>query len=161
MVARLPTPGGDNGTWGDLLNEYLTVSHASDGTLLSIAQSKVTNLTTDLAAKAPLASPTFTGTPAAPTATGGTNTTQIATTAFVASAITSAALADATTSVKGKVQLADSADVVAATGNDVLTAGLVPSAQGVTGVAKVQFIANGGTVSGSPGAYTIIIEAAP
>lgn len=32
-------------------------------------------------------SPTFTGTPLAPTATGGTNTTQIATTAFVAAAI--------------------------------------------------------------------------
>lgn len=32
---------------------------------------------------APLASPTFTGTPAAPTASVGTNTTQIATTAFV------------------------------------------------------------------------------
>ena len=36
-----------------------------------------------LAAKAGLASPTFTGTPAAPTAAQGTNTTQIATTAFV------------------------------------------------------------------------------
>jgi hypothetical protein len=32
---------------------------------------------------APLASPTFTGTPAAPTASAGTNTTQIATTAYV------------------------------------------------------------------------------
>lgn len=32
-----------------------------------------------------LASPTFTGTPAAPTAAGGTNTTQVATTAFVQS----------------------------------------------------------------------------
>lgn len=49
----------------------------------TLAQSKITNLTTDLAAKAPLASPTFTGTPAAPTATVGTNTTQLATTAFV------------------------------------------------------------------------------
>lgn len=39
---------------------------------------------TQFTAKAPLASPTFTGTPAAPTAAGGTNTTQIATTAFVA-----------------------------------------------------------------------------
>lgn len=37
----------------------------------------------DIAAKAPIASPTFTGTPAAPTASQGTNTTQIATTAFV------------------------------------------------------------------------------
>ena len=40
--------------------------------------------------KANLASPTFTGTPKAPTAAAGTNTTQIATTAFVTSAIASA-----------------------------------------------------------------------
>ncbi len=39
---------------------------------------------------APLASPTFTGTPAAPTATPGTNTTQLATTAFVTAAISTA-----------------------------------------------------------------------
>ena len=36
---------------------------------------------------APIASPTFTGVPAAPTATAGTNTTQIATTAFVKTAV--------------------------------------------------------------------------
>jgi hypothetical protein len=40
-------------------------------------------LTATLAALAPLASPTFTGTPAGPTAAPGTNTTQLATTAFV------------------------------------------------------------------------------
>ena len=40
-----------------------------------------------IAAKASLASPTFTGTPAAPTAASGTNTTQIATTAFVTAAV--------------------------------------------------------------------------
>ena len=38
-------------------------------------------------AKAPLASPTFTGTPKAPTAAAGTSSTQIATTAFVMQAI--------------------------------------------------------------------------
>jgi hypothetical protein len=38
--------------------------------------------------RAPLASPTFTGTPAAPTAAPATSTTQIATTAFVAAAVT-------------------------------------------------------------------------
>ena len=38
---------------------------------------------------APKASPTFTGTPAAPTAASGTSTTQIATTAFVTDALTS------------------------------------------------------------------------
>jgi hypothetical protein len=37
----------------------------------------------DMAAKAPTASPTFTGTPAAPTAAADTNTTQVATTAYV------------------------------------------------------------------------------
>jgi len=42
------------------------------------------NATVDL--KANLASPTFTGVPAAPTAAAGTNTTQIATTAFANSA---------------------------------------------------------------------------
>jgi hypothetical protein len=51
----------------------------------SIAQ--VTGLQTALDAKAPLASPALTGSPTAPTATAGTNTTQIATTAFVAAAI--------------------------------------------------------------------------
>ena len=41
--------------------------------------------------KADLASPTFTGTPKAPTATEGTSTTQIATTAFVQQAVSVAA----------------------------------------------------------------------
>ncbi|MBO36925.1 MAG: hypothetical protein CL612_03725 [Anaerolineaceae bacterium] len=40
-------------------------------------------LTSDLSTYAPLASPTLTGVPAAPTAADNTNTTQIATTAFV------------------------------------------------------------------------------
>jgi hypothetical protein len=44
--------------------------------------------TTDITGKADLASPTFTGVPAAPTATGGNNTTQLATTAFVNAEIT-------------------------------------------------------------------------
>lgn len=47
-----------------------------------------TTTTNALAAKAPLASPTLTGTPAAPTASAGTNTTQIATTAYVQAELT-------------------------------------------------------------------------
>jgi hypothetical protein len=57
-------------------------------------------LETAVGTKADLASPTFTGTPAAPTAASGTNTTQIATTAFVSSAI-SGAYGDWTISVSG------------------------------------------------------------
>jgi hypothetical protein len=64
-------------------------THASAGSdPVTIAESQVTNLTTDLAAKAPLASPTFTGTPSLPTGTTGTtqtagdNSTKLATTAY-------------------------------------------------------------------------------
>jgi hypothetical protein len=46
--------------------------------------------------KADLNSPTFTGTPLAPTATPGTNTTQLATTAFVTAADTAAITAERT-----------------------------------------------------------------
>jgi len=51
-MARLPQPGGDNGNWGQILNDYLTQSHNGDGTLKPIAQSVITNLQADLAAKA-------------------------------------------------------------------------------------------------------------
>lgn len=44
-------------------------------------------VTVPLDTKAPLASPALTGTPTAPTAAAGTNSTQIATTAFVANAV--------------------------------------------------------------------------
>lgn len=31
-MARLPTPGGDNNQWGDILNDYLAQAHNTDGT---------------------------------------------------------------------------------------------------------------------------------
>jgi hypothetical protein len=43
-----------------------------------------------ISTKADLVSPTFTGTPLAPTANSGTNNTQIATTAFVSTAVSAA-----------------------------------------------------------------------
>ncbi len=33
MTARLPTPGQDDGTWGTILNDFLSVEHNPDGTL--------------------------------------------------------------------------------------------------------------------------------
>lgn len=32
-MARLPQPGGDSGNWGEILNDYLSQSHTSNGTL--------------------------------------------------------------------------------------------------------------------------------
>jgi hypothetical protein len=36
-MIRLPNPGGDNGNWGNLLNDFLTVAHSHDGSLKSEA----------------------------------------------------------------------------------------------------------------------------
>src|SRR3954451_12367584 len=41
-MARLPKPGSDDNTWGDLLNEFLNVEHNADGTLKSAAQGGTT-----------------------------------------------------------------------------------------------------------------------
>lgn len=35
-MARLPTVGSDNGTWGDILNTFLSVSHDSEGRLKNL-----------------------------------------------------------------------------------------------------------------------------
>ena len=62
-----------------------------------------TEVDTMVGAKANIASPTFTGTPKAPTATAGTNTTQVATTAFVNTAVTNgiSGKADSATTLSG------------------------------------------------------------
>ena len=74
----------DNKLWIDTT----TGTTFATGWLLKIRSASNTAWTTildlmaSLALKANLASPTFTGTPAAPTASPGTNTTQLATTAY-------------------------------------------------------------------------------
>src|SRR5450759_210634 len=64
---------------------FASASAGSDTDI--IAESQVTSLVTDLAAKAPLASPGLTGSPTAPTQTAGDNSSKIATSAFVATAV--------------------------------------------------------------------------
>ena len=75
----------------DLLNTTTALTNL--GFTATIAELNYTdgvtsNIQTQLDAKVGAASPTFTGTPAAPTAATGTNTTQIATTAFVQGEVT-------------------------------------------------------------------------
>ena len=67
----------------------------ADAIIYDNGGSDVEKTIASLAGAAPTASPTFTGTPAAPTATAGTNTTQIATTAFVTSAVPTNSAIDA------------------------------------------------------------------
>jgi hypothetical protein len=84
-------------------------------------------LKVELDKKASLASPALTGVPTAPTAAVGTNTTQIATTAFVAAATP----ADATTTKKGVVQLADAGAITAGTAGRVVDAAQLDAAKAV------------------------------
>ena len=78
------------------------ICYATDRDKLYVKEgsSLVDASSTDISAKADIASPTFTGTPAAPTATAGTNTTQIATTEFVNAEIAS----DLTAAIGSTVQ---------------------------------------------------------
>lgn len=43
-MARLPKVGGDTGSWGDILNEFLSQSHDPDGSLKPIPPSKLVGL---------------------------------------------------------------------------------------------------------------------
>ena len=72
-----------------------------DGAFGSLTSKPTTIAGYGISDAVPFASPTFTGTPAAPTASSGTNTTQIATTEFVQAAVTGGsgiALTDLSTS---------------------------------------------------------------
>lgn len=64
--------------------------NGSGGVSAAVAGTDYLTTHQDISGKANLASPTFTGTPKAPTATAGTSTTQIATTEFVTTAVTNA-----------------------------------------------------------------------
>jgi hypothetical protein len=39
-MARLPIPGSDGGTWGDILNDFLAVEHNTDGTQKTLGVAK-------------------------------------------------------------------------------------------------------------------------
>ena len=61
-------------------------------TELGYVDGVTSSIQTQIDTKSPTASPTFTGTPAAPTQSAGNNTTRIATTAFVTTAVSNSAV---------------------------------------------------------------------
>lgn len=88
---------------------YNTTGSNTDGAVTQGA------INTALALKAPLASPTFTGTPAAPTAAPGTNTTQLATTAFVTAAVVGGGSGATTVGSPNATSTANGADISSTT----------------------------------------------
>jgi hypothetical protein len=76
-----PLESGD--LWFDTANALLYIYYVDSVSSQWVTISKTPNVST----KADIDSPTFTGTPSAPTATTGTSTTQIATTEFVSNSV--------------------------------------------------------------------------
>lgn len=97
--------------------------------------------------RAPLASPTFTGTPAAPTATAGTNTTQIATTAFVTTAVDAARSG---LDVKASVRAATTANI---------TLSATQTVDGVALVAGNRVLVKNQTTASANGIYVVAAAA--
>jgi len=113
----------------------ITVDSALSNTSENPVQNKV--ITQALGAKAPLASPTFTGTPKAPTAASGTNNTQLATTAFVQQAVGGISVPTKTS------DLTNDSGFVNASG--AAAAAPVQSVNGQTGAVTVPSLPAGGT----------------
>ena len=127
--------------------------NASGGTDL-VRKSQVDSL---LSAKAPLASPTFTGSPTAPTPVAGTNSTQIATTAFVNDAIVGFGAGDMARSTydsdnDGKVDAAEVADAAPWSGISGKPTSFAPSSHshGIAQVTGLQSALNGKSPLTSP-----------
>jgi len=110
------------------------------------------NIATAVNTKADLLSPTFTGTPVAPTASTGTSTTQLATTAFVAAAI---AVEDAVVALKAPIASPTFTGVPAAptAAVDTNTTQLATTAFVVAQAATVAPLANGTAAIGTSTKY--------
>lgn len=87
LASALSTASGGTGTNA---TTYCNLQSNVNGTLPVLNGGTGVTSATGTGSVVLSASPTFTGTPAAPTASAGTNTTQLATTAFVTSALTAA-----------------------------------------------------------------------
>lgn len=60
-MPRLPVPGSDGGQWGNILNEYLSVSHNADGSIKPSALTEVVGATGPIGPIGPQGEQGFTG----------------------------------------------------------------------------------------------------
>ncbi len=105
-MARLPVPGSDTNTWGDVLNDFLVQAHNTDGTIkdtgIIAAKADDSTVIHNAGDETIDGIKTFTASPIVPTPTTGTQ----ATNKTYVDSVASAGAPDATTLTKGIVQLA-------------------------------------------------------
>jgi len=139
-MARLPQPGSDDGTWGAILNDFLSTSHASDGTLKPAAITDA-GAADDAAVVHTSGAETISGTKtfsASPVVPTPTLNTQAANKTYV-DTVASAGAPDATTTSKGLIQLAGdlagtaSTPTVPGLANKAATSTTISAGTGLTG----------------------------
>lgn len=113
-----------------------------------------------------LASPTFTGTPAAPTATAGTNTTQLATTAFVTTAVstkanTASPTFTGTVTIPAGASISGYALLASPTFTGTPSAPTASTATNTTQIATTAYVKNQGYLTTSTAATTYAPLASP
>lgn len=144
-MARLPIPGGDDDTWGQVLNDFLTVSHASDGTLKSGAVTDAgaasdTAVVHNTGAETVAGTKTFSASPVVPTPSLGS---QAANKTYVDS-VAGAGAPDATPTVKGILQLAGD---LSGTATSPTVPGLATKANTTTTISAGTGLTGGGDLS--------------
>ncbi len=93
-MARLPQVGGDDGNWGEILNEFLEVAHNIDGSLKDVVH--------DSGDETIAGTKTFSSSPIVPTPSNGTDAVNKT---YVDTAAAAAGTPDADATTKGKIQL--------------------------------------------------------
>ena len=129
--------------WADSTTGLLKIRNAANNAWVTVGTLASANL-----GLATLASPTLTGTPAAPTATAGTNTTQIATTAFVAASFAPVASPTLTGTPAAPTASAGTNTTQLATTAYVVSQAIAKTGGTMTGDLVVPSL-NGGPIAGS------------
>lgn len=101
-MARLPLPGSDDGVWGSVLNDYLSVEMTANGSLKIRTDGTLANLAHTTGDETVNGVKTFSASPVVPTPTSGG---QAANKTYV-DTVANAGAANATTTSPGLVQLA-------------------------------------------------------